>query len=69
MNTTLSKAAMRGNHELVKFLLGYTTNRHTALSAAVMSGSRELVDLFLKHGARVSGPIHYLDELDSDKYD
>jgi ankyrin repeat protein len=62
MDTILSNAAMRGNHELVKFLLGYTTNRHAALSAAVRNGSRELIDLFLKHGASVGGPTHYLDE-------
>ena len=61
MDTILSKAAMRGNHELVKFLLGYTTNRHEALSAAVRNGSRELIDLLLKNGASVGGPIHYLD--------
>jgi hypothetical protein len=62
MDIILSKAAMRGNHELVKFLLGYTTNRHAVLSAAVRNGSRELIDLFLKNGAGVGGPIHYLDD-------
>ncbi|KIN05391.1 hypothetical protein OIDMADRAFT_51203 [Oidiodendron maius Zn] len=68
MDTILSEAAMRGNHELVKFLLGYTTNRHAALSAAIRNGSRGLIDLFLKNGASVGGPIHYLHWYDIDKY-
>ncbi|CAH0003643.1 unnamed protein product [Clonostachys byssicola] len=55
-------ATVKGNHQLVHFLLRHVPEDFSALSAAVRNGDRSMIDLMLGRGSSVTEPVRQMNE-------